>query len=210
MTCLGFQILAPDRAVAWADSEVFVDDEPDGDRCKLFVNPLARFVVVGSGRMAIFTDAVEAMTRYLTFDEAVSELPGALRRSARHYSDTEIAARAPLDSATVAVVGSSQQYGRIVGAVLHLHRDFEPLTPQPSYLSPYVAGAGRLTTDRHGIISIASEQLVELRRFLPLASGGALVTAEVTREGVRCGPTFDLRQGREVTAGWWPQPVEGE
>jgi hypothetical protein len=59
MTVLGFQVISPDRAVAWADSEVFTENTPNGHAAKLFVNPLAGTVVVGTGRMAIVFEAAE-------------------------------------------------------------------------------------------------------------------------------------------------------
>lgn len=202
MTCCGFQIISPDRAVAWVDTEVFVDNAPDGHNAKLFVGALAATVAIGTGRMAIVFDAAEVVIRSLSFDDAVAALPGTLRRAVRSYSLTEIAARAPIEGGAVALVGFSRKYGTIIGAVFPHGRDFEPVIPMRSFLSPPLPNGSCYAGNRDAVISIAAEQLVELQCDVPLATGGALVVAEIGRGGVRCGPVFDMRQGRELRSGW--------
>jgi hypothetical protein len=206
VTVLGFHVEAPHRAFAWCDSEVFAEEDvPTGDKLKLAVNSLAACVIVGTGRWGPFRDVADDLLLYQTFDEAIAALPQAMRRASRAFSALEIAARAPLRSQLFAAVGFSHRYGRIVGASFNLADDFEPIFPRNSLTSPDINGAAHVL-DEHSAISAAHNQLAELKASLPAATGGALVLAEVTPGGVRCGPIFDFRAGKMLGRGWHPPP----
>jgi hypothetical protein len=204
MTCIGFEVVSPGRALAWCDSEVFAEDVPTGDRVKLAVNSLAACVIVGTGRWGPFRDVADKLLSYQTFDEAIAALPQVMRRACQDFAALEIAARAPLRSQLFAAVGFSRRYGRIFGGTFNLADDFEPIFPQNSFMSPDIDSG--LVLDEHSTISAAHNQLAELQASLPMATGGALTLAEITPASVRCGPIFDFRAGKMLARGWHPPP----
>jgi hypothetical protein len=196
MTVLGFHVTAPDRAFAWCDSEVFSGTEagvPAGHVLKMGVHALGNFVIVGTGRIGPFRDALDAVVMAQTFDDAIAKLPDAMRLACRAYSSEEISARAPLRGQTIAAVGFSHSRGAIVGATFDLTSDFEPVMPRRQYLSPAIDGG--YVADHHSAISVADRQLVALRRQIPDASGGVLILAEITPSGINCRPLFDFTKG---------------
>jgi hypothetical protein len=201
MSILGFEIVAPDRAFAWCDTEVFAGmapGEPCGHGQKMAANPLAASVLTGTGRMGPFRDAADAFGACLTFDEALRKLPAAMRLGARSYTADEISARAPLVGQLFGMVGFSHSRGSIVGATFDLADDFEPVVPRRRWRSP--AGDGHShVVDLHSAISLAAQQLDELRQELVAASGGALIFAEITPAEIRCGPVFDFISGCLLT-----------
>lgn len=196
MTVLGFQVISPDRAFAWCDSEVFSGTEgiPTGHALKVAVNALGVFIVAGSGRLGPFRDAADAVVMCQTFDEAIARLPCAMRLACRAYASEEVSARAPLRGQTIAAVGFSHSRRAIVGATFDLQNDFEPVVPRRRFLSPPIDGAR--VADPHSAISVAQWQLAVLRREFAAATGGALILAEITPAGINCGPIFDFTTGR--------------
>jgi hypothetical protein len=209
MTVIGFEVASSEQAYAWADAEVYAEGKPSGWAPKLYVNPLARMVFVGSGRIGIIRDAADDFSNRLSFDEAVDALPQTLRRAAHGFQALEIAARAPLTTAVIAVIGFSQRYG-LAGFVFDSRTEFEPNGPCRSYMTPASAQKTYGAPDEQGIVSTASHQLEEIRRELPLATGGALVLAEINRQAVRAGPIFDLAIGKMLRNGWRPPAQETE
>jgi hypothetical protein len=206
-TILGGYVDAPDHAWVWCDTEVFSEDKPSGDGLKLAINALAGCVLVGSGRMGPFRDAADALGTYPSFDEAVFELPRAIRRATRVYGAMEIAARAPLRSQFIGLVGFSEKFGRIVAAEFELGSDFRAMVPCREFLSPTI-GEPMDIADEQSVIAVAGQQLEELRRSLPAGTGGALIVAEIGRDGIRCRPAFDFRTGRVLRTGWRPYASE--
>jgi hypothetical protein len=202
-TILGGFVDAPDRAFLWCDSEVFSEDRSSGHAPKLAINSVGACCIVGSGRMGPFRDAADALLTCIDFDEAVAELPRAMRMATKVYRATEIAARAPLRSQFIGLIGFSRRYGRVVAAKFELDDDFAPAVPCRSFMSPTLDGVLHIK-DHQSLIAIARRQLEVLRQRLPDAGGGALIIAEVGRDGVVCGPRFEFATGKVLRTGWRP------
>jgi hypothetical protein len=194
MTCCGFNIIDPEHALVWADTEVFLDDQPDRHACKVGINKLAGVVTVGTGCLALVRAAADALGRYSSFDQASLELPVELRRAEQDF-DMEIAARAPLGLQAQAMVGRSGRYGRIVGVIFRGRDNFAPALPARSFLAPEIDDSGEIDGEA-AVIAAAQRQLYILQRQIPSATGGLLVIAEIGPDGVRCRPAFDFVAGR--------------
>jgi hypothetical protein len=191
VTILGAHLCAPDRALIWADTQIFRDGEPAGHVCKMAINPLAIIAGVGAGRTVIARAADRAVTAATSFDELIEILPGVLRLACSEYS-TEYAQAQP--RCTYLTVGFSHRFGRLAGFVFE-EADYEPSLVS-SFALPNVGGLASLhPAAPEDITGLAQQQIGELQRGLPGATGGALVIAVVTPHEITTRASFDLRTG---------------
>lgn len=193
MTCVGFVVTGPGRAVAWCDSEVYgPEGAPSGHAVKMAVNPFGAIVGVGTGYVAMLTEAAEAIGRALTFDEAAECLPQRLARASRNFVELHTARSSNMRQC-YAVAGFSRRFGRIVGATFDGRDDFRANWPCRSFAAP-MADIGDVE-DECEVIAAVRTQMQALQRHNPKAGAGVIVRAEITPRSVTCGPIFDLAQG---------------
>jgi hypothetical protein len=201
MTVLGC-LVAPDRAIIWGDSEVYLDNRPCGFAAKLTINPTASLALVAAGKAPIAREAEAFAYQALNIDDAEKRLAPALRKRS-----CEIAMRETIRDASwfasnfILAVGYSSSAGRMVAWRYAAGALFEPVLtgsmalPADDGIENEVGAAvigGRLET----IVAIARRQVALLRqRGLVDAHGGSLAIAEVGPTTVRAWrmPDFDVQ-----------------
>lgn len=186
MTCVGFNIVAANRAIAWADSETYTgpSNEPSGHTVKLSINPLACVIGIGTGRVGLLSDAHAEVMRCLTFDQIIEKMPAALGDSAWHYAHLPAAEKAPLGIVLYGIVGFSHRRHRICGAMFDSRKSFV-VREVISFQSPAL---GCPATDEKSALQVAREQF----SVVPKASAGVITFAEVTQVSVNTRLIFDL------------------
>ena len=178
MTIMGMHCRA-DRAMAWVDSETFQNGCPAGFIEKLAVNHRARIIGIGAGRAMIAAAADDAALKAGSLDALIVDLPSVLRRAVVDVSTHSQSA----PRCTYSLVGWSRRFGRLV-----CHRFDEPAyaaelvsTITLPHLDEVLAMGPEQPED---IIGVAQQQLAELRRRLPEATGGTLSIALMTRDQI--------------------------
>ena len=190
MTILGFRVASPSCAVAWCDSETYVDDAPGGEICKLAIGALAGIMGAGTGTVDMILDAGEVVQRSPTLEDVVASLPFVLRDAQRQALQTH-GARPWASGSAYAVVGRCAHFGRVVGYVFRAADDFAPLLTS-RFAYPEIGMADRMVADEQGVVSAALQQIATLRRTLPAATGRTLMMAELHGRRVMARPVFDL------------------
>ena len=201
MTILGYQIASDHRATVWTDSETYgADHTPTGHVSKMAVNPLAVSVLVGTGYVWVLKRARECFVDCKTFNEALLELPDALRRAIQ-VMEPERLRPTRLQSA-VCVVGFCHRSRRMAGFVLDEASMFEP-TPVREVVMPHVEAP--LCDDAHSMISTAQRQFAALK----FGVSGALLVASLEPTGVSVSQIFDFDRGRQLRRPLDTTPCEG-
>jgi hypothetical protein len=191
LTCVGFSIISPDRALLWADAETYAQKAVSGTRSKITINVLAGLIATGTGRVSTLIEGAEEISHRLSFEDALQRLPVALRQATRNPAALALAARSPMPFQVYAVVGFHHGYRRLVGATFDSRVDFEAdLTLQ--FSAPF---APDLVEDAESAIAAATAQMVEIKRDTPAATGGTLCIAELGPQGISARPVFDLARG---------------
>lgn len=211
MTVCGMKLVSARRAVIWADTECFGSDTnaPNGSSAqKLAVSATTATALVTAGLLELHRAAAAALHDSCSCDEAVTEMPGALRAALRDgcAASPDFAALAPAKATSIAMVGWSHRRRRLAGTIFLSECDFEPIEIW-QFASPAVPLCW-LGEGDHALINVAGAQLEALRRSYPAAQGGVLVAAEITGAAapgpaVRCGPLWDFEAGRTIR---WPPP----
>jgi hypothetical protein len=192
MTVAGFNILPGARqALAWTDSETFIDGEPSSHMSKLAVNPLTTTIAVGTGRAALLVETAILLGKCLTFDEAVARLPGHLLDVASHV-ERDAAARSSATFHIAALVGFSHKRRHLAGVTFDSRNGFVAL-PARQWFAPRPPDVDA-PDDLHGVVATSQAQLEILRRQTPAATG-VLVMAEIGPGGISCRPVFDFGRG---------------
>jgi hypothetical protein len=190
VTCTGFNIIDATLAICWGDSELYSDATPSRHRCKIAVNALTLMAGAGTGLVGLLKEGEEAIADSVSFDAALEDLPGRLRQATRALVEHRIAARS--SSQVYFLVGHSHRLGRIVGAVFHEQRDFEP-TITPSFSAPSVEVDD--IVDEQAVVCAVQAQMLALQKRTPAAGRGAVVMATITPAAITARPIFDLERG---------------
>ncbi len=196
MTVLG-AIVEPDRAVLWADSEVYRAGKPNGEACKLALNALG-VACVGTGNLGLLREAAAVVYAATSIDDVEYRLPSKLRARAARIAPAVI--RCDFGWFTgqgVIAVGHSPSAGRMIGWRFDAGSFLEAVLVSRACV-PCDAGLeadiSRLDATRH-VVAIARRQLALLRLHgLPDVTGGSLTIAELTAGSTRtwCIPDFDV------------------
>jgi hypothetical protein len=88
----------------------------------------------------------------------------------------------PALQATYALIGRSPRFGRIVGYVLAAASDLPALSS--TWSNPALEATDALVSEEHGAIAAAHQQLIQVRRSLPAATGGRLLLARLAESSV--------------------------
>jgi|SRR6185437_11527881 len=201
MTCCGFEIISPDRAIAWCDTESYVDDAPGEHVSKLAVNPFASLLAVGAGLHLLIRAAAMEIAASRGFDHSEIWLPPALKQAARQFGGAE--ARSCSDSSvTIGLVGFSQRLGRLVGAVV------DQAATAPIFTSRFSSPSiNEFVDGEDAVIAAVNDQMEIIRRQISTDAGaGAVLMAEINGPTITVRPIFDLARGlpirraREFTA----------
>lgn len=193
MTICGIATTGPDRATAWADSEVYTESRPDGFASKLFVHALAGIILTGTGPLAMLRNAADELQLAPDLDSLAESVASCLCRSAADCRDHPRIAAEMVDLAAVAAIGHSHRLGRMIGLVWR-SPDFVPVITT-AWCSPRADDGYADASDADAIIATAQGQLEVVRRTIPTATGGTLIVAEVQSGSVVTRPLFDLAGG---------------
>lgn len=186
MTILG-ALVRPDRALLWADSEVYDADRASiGIGAKLAVNPLG---IAVAGSMRLLRKAARSVQASASIDHAERRLPAELRIAAAKLAPGLVRADQSWCSGQVIIAaGFSPAAGRMVGWRFDGPGFFEGILLS-SFLLPADAGLERdirqVQTIRH-IVDIARQQIGLLRQRLPDATGKDLIVVELTETDAHC------------------------
>ncbi|MBV8590278.1 MAG: hypothetical protein JO212_09505 [Acetobacteraceae bacterium] len=173
MTICGISVVAPDRAVCWADSALL----GRGEVSKLAVNVLAGIVATGAGHGGLLSEADQAVHHAVSLEDVLQRLSGRMRRP------SITACRS-----AYGVAGFDSGLGRMVAYVLR-----SPFfRPEPTTLFTHPAIEAPRPESALAAVDIALAQLVALREEMPGVSGGVLSVAELTPGGVFARVLFDL------------------
>ena len=176
MTILGFSLTRDGNAWTWADSEAYLDDEPQSEEVmKLAVSPEglvgASTGYIDMGRR--FRGMVEGFAS-TSFEGAVSVVPSMLRAEhalkQKRMRDVELV-YAP--TMKYLLVGWSADVA--CGAVFLEARGFEAVE-YDAWSSPYVNTRPQNALE---VLEAAQEQMRTLRRDIPTATGRSLTIARV-------------------------------
>jgi hypothetical protein len=183
MTILGICVCSPDRALAWADTQTFVNGMAAGRVPKLTINATARIIGAGAGWDSLMERADAAVIRAMSLEEVVEGLPAMLR----HASASLASSRRDPESFTsnvFALVGFSMRWCRMVGYVFDAQQYFEPrrvsnfCTPVSHELAAMCPGS------IDDISGIAVQQLADLSRSYDRPVGGPVTAAILTPQSV--------------------------
>jgi len=193
LTILGVHVLLGERAIVWADTEMMWHNGSSAGNCnKLVVNTAAGLACVSMGwaEMGIAAKAVASSTA--TFDQALDEMPDALRITAARYIRRGRVGSDPReygDQVTI-IAGWSERYGCIVAFEFAGSGYFGPIIiseathpPAPDFAPP---------CSMHDVVRVAHAQMRELRSDYPDLGGGRLCVAVVERHQVISGVPYDL------------------
>lgn len=176
MTMIG-AICSADRAFLWADTEIYLDDQPCGHRAKIAVNEKARTVACAAGDTLLLDVLFEAVERVVDHDELITALPGFAARNwwrPRRIKYTT--------GPRVLAVGWSRQLGRLAGHEF-LADDFRPRVFRAA-ATPYVPEIeGIYPGEPADLLGLAQAQMREVQKVMPLAGGGKVTLAEISRDG---------------------------
>ena len=186
MTINGLILDGPDRAVVWADSEVYRSSVPHDFRAKLTVNPVAACVGVGTGNESIVAAAAREMAQPTNVDFMLKPIADAMRREAnRHVEAWESARPGSFLSQAFAVAGWSEEFDRVLAWEFLAERFFVACLTTTVCL-PHVDAFHRdAVHSLHGIARVAAEQMKRVRTGIPTATGGPLTVADVRRGHVQ-------------------------
>ena len=193
MTICGFHVISPQRAIVWADTEIYKDGEAVGHVCKLAIGPLTGFAGTGTGSLGMIEAAGAVVSNAPSMRSALTALYATL---AAQREDAGASARSLPDWWAYALVGFDPRFGRIVGQVLESQADFAP-RPTVAWCVPEIAEPPARVVDDHSALAFATTQLIALRERMPGATGGGtLVLAELDGARITVRPAFDLATGR--------------
>src|SRR5271166_295466 len=181
MTVLGLHV-EQTRALIWGDSATIAAGGGlvrTGDCAKLVCNSLIPAVLVAAGSGSVARVAGVALLDACDYDEAIDAMPGALRGARAQLSVAAASNYAGMS--TVAIVGYSRRYGRMIGHVITapgFDVDRVAVFAQPEVDGLYSVESEE---DAHGI---GIEQVAALRRDYLSYDGGTLSVATVTARGI--------------------------
>lgn len=195
MTILGFGI-APtgQRAVVWADTEVYSNKVACGHALKIFGNPAIIAVAAASGPLQIIRAVGAIVQKAVAFDDLIETLRGELRQTFEPEHSLGRAARAPKSASTVVLVGWSEKFGRFVGYVMHRELGFAPLGGD-QFTTPHVDDYWG-SVDADDIIATATTQFAEVVSCSAIAGDGVLIFVQMAPTEIRMSQLFDLQTGR--------------
>ena len=191
MTVLGAHVLAPDLAVAWADSEVFdIADRRIGFCNKVAVNPAGFAFVLGGWSLASSAGGTCAMDAE-DLATALDRLPRVLRRASERAA---VGSRRPELHAYThgALIGWDAVAGAMVAYRFTAAECFVPMLDDAQTVPSLRVSTGTRPDGPHGVRSIAARQMLRLREVVPLAIGGPLHVAVIRPDGVTCHRVCNL------------------
>ncbi|HUC16346.1 MAG TPA: hypothetical protein VMA37_01500 [Acetobacteraceae bacterium] len=181
MTAIGVMV-DRDRAVLWADTQVFRDGVPSRHAPKLFVNPTARVAGCGTGWHALLRHAGHAVTAATCIHDLAEELPTLLRHQAARVADWRADPETFAENIYLAA-GWSARYRRAVGYVFAATDYFAP-TMVRTFASPPVPGIEAMEGREEELHGVVVEQLAELERIYDCTIGGNVIAATISRNEV--------------------------
>ncbi len=193
MTVIGVSVMLGARAVLWADTEMMWHNGSSAGHCnKVTVNVAARMACASAGwaEMGIAAKAVASSTA--TFDQALDEMPDALRITAARYVRRGRVGSDPreyADQVTI-VVGWSERYGCMTAFEFAGSAFFAPVIT--SFATHPSVPDIRALCSIGEVVSVAHAQMRELRSDHPDLGGGRLCVAVLERHQVISGVPYDL------------------
>jgi hypothetical protein len=176
--------------IVWTDSESYVGgDVYSRAVTKLHLAPLANCIGFGNGALELCRAGGLMMMECIGFDEMVGRLPAFLAHKAAEreklFDDFEVEFR-DMDfphAAKFCVMGWSERFRQWLlasfcsqaGFVVRFHRQFS---------APFIHHD--ISDDRHSIEGDAVWQMREIQQKIPNATGGALIVARVSSQGLSC------------------------
>ena len=198
MTILGAMVLAPDLGLAWADSEVFGDNDRSlGMVNKLAVNPFG-FAFTMTGWSSVASRAASCVVDAPDFATALRRLPYVLRRTSEQVAT---GCRYPAAHAAqhASLIGFDQIARPIQAYRLTAAECFVPIldthqvVPFPAHIGPPPASPCELVT-------LVERQLAKLREAVPHAVGGPVHVALIRRDGITLNRLCTLAETPPVPA----------
>jgi len=179
---VGFAISGGGVGWAWADTEVYYDDQPLPGRVeKLAVSP-GGLVGMSTGYLSLlrqFCVMVAGLER-ADFSAAVARLPTELRRARSEWREELVSVDVEYEPKTKFALIGADSAGRIRGAVFTEAREFEPVERE-AWSSPFV---DRPASNGAGVLALAQTQLAFVQAKAPRATGGRLTVAKIGPAGV--------------------------
>jgi hypothetical protein len=171
---IGAWLASPDRAYAWADSEVYSHGWfPDNHVEKLVVNKDIRAAVVTCGDTWLLELAKEATEHASSFDNLAERLLP--RLAAREWTPHKLN---PQDGGFLAV-GYSRLYSEICGYQIRYKEGFVPRKISLGLAWPHVREMHNVRA-ASDIAAVARAQMGEIEKDLPRAGGGRVTLAEIS------------------------------
>jgi hypothetical protein len=193
LTCCGYNVIAPELGIVWADTELYAEGVPSRHRSKLSANAVGAIVGGGTGLVGFLREAEELVADALSFDQVVVDLPNRLARAARDLVEHRIAAASTHQ--VYFACGWSHQMGRILGAVFHAARNFAPVIAL-SFSAPAVEVGD--VDGAEAVVAACQQQMLLVQQRNPRAGDGVICMARLTPSSITARPIFDLAAGRMV------------